>query len=138
TSDRFHIYYAAVGNLASQPFAQLIKDCICNSGSEVILTSALNRGGVYRVSVFNFGDQAENSNNLSNASEARIQIVRGGTTQSVGNGTTIIGGRVILTTTVPNGQNGNTWVAVEINPKNGRITVPRTVIQSAGGSSGVR
>ncbi|KAF0113447.1 MAG: hypothetical protein FD128_1186 [Hyphomonadaceae bacterium] len=138
TSDRFHIYYAAVGNLASQPFAQLIKDCICNSGSEVILTSALNRGGVYRVSVFNFGDQAENSNNLSNASEARIQIVRGGTTQSVGNGTTIIGGRVILTTTVPNGQNGNTWVAVEINPKNGRITVPRAIMQSAGGSSGVR
>ena len=136
TADRFHIYYAAKGDLAAQPFAALIKDCICNSGSEVVLTSALNRGGVYRVSVFNYGDQAATSSNLSSASSAQIQIVRGGTTESVGNGTTITGGHTLLTTSVPNGGAGNTWVAVELDPRNGRITVPRTIVQSQG-SEGV-
>lgn len=134
-AERFHIYYAAPGNLAAQPFAALIKDCICNSGSEVILTSALNRGGVYRVSVFNFGNESATSTNLSDASQATIQIVRGGTTQSVGNGTTIVGGRTLLTVTVPNGQPGNTWIAAEINPTNGRITVPRVVVQSEGSAN---
>jgi hypothetical protein len=135
TNSRFHIYYSAPGDLQNQPYAQLIKDCICSSGSEVILTSALNRGGVYRVSVFNFGDQSAGSSNLSNASEAKIQIVRGGKTQSAGNGTTIVGGKTILTTTVPNGGQGNTWTAVELDPKNGRITVPRRIKQSPNSSS---
>jgi hypothetical protein len=132
TTNRFHIYYAATGNLTAQPFAALIRDCICNSGSEVVLTSALNSGGVYRVSVFNFGDQSASSTNLANASQATIQIVRGGTTQAVGNGTTIVGGRNLLTVTAPSGQPGNTWVAAEINPNNGRITVPRAIVQSEG------
>jgi hypothetical protein len=131
-SERFHIYYSSPGDLEGLPYAALIKDCICTSGSEVILTSALNRGGVYRVSVFNYGDQSANSTNLANASEARIQIVRGGTTQSVGNGTTIVGGRTILDVTAPNGQFGNTWTAVELDPRNGRITVPRLINQSTG------
>lgn len=136
TADRFHIYFSAKGDLAAQPYAQLIKDCICNAGSEVILTSALNRGGVYRISVFNFGDPSATSANLSNASQATIQIVRGGTTQSLGNGTTIVGGRSILTVTAPNGQTGNTWIAAELDPKNGRITVPRAIVQN-GSSDGV-
>ncbi|MES2043874.1 MAG: hypothetical protein V4475_08340 [Pseudomonadota bacterium] len=129
-SDRFHIYYNAPGDLTAQPFAALIKDCICTSGSEVILTSALNRGGVYRLSVFNYGDQAAGSANLANMSGATIQIVRGGTAVSQGNGTTIVGGHVLLTTNVPNGQTGNTWIAAEINPSNGRITVPRAIVQN--------
>ncbi|MFT4027299.1 MAG: hypothetical protein QM676_10925, partial [Novosphingobium sp.] len=136
-NERFHIYYAAPGDLTAQPYAALIQDCVCNAGSEVILTSALNRGGVYRVSAFNYGDQSAASTNLSNASSAQIQIVRGGTTQSVGNGTTIVGGTTILTTTVPVGQPGNTWVAVELDPANGRITVPGVIEQSSG-SGGVR
>lgn len=137
TTDRFHIYFAASGNLAAQPFAKLIKDCVCSSGSEVVLTSALNRGGVYRVSVFNFGNQSATSTNLANASQAALQIVRGGVAQSVGNGTTIVGGRTIVSTTVPTGQAGNTWVAAELDPRNGRITLPHTIIQSQG-SGGVR
>jgi hypothetical protein len=135
-ADRFHIYYAAPGNLTAQPFAQLIKDCICSSGSEVILTSALNTGGLYRVSVFNFGDQSATSTNLSGASNAVVQIVRGGTTQSVGNGTTIVGGRVIVSAAVPTSGAGNTWVAAQLDPRNGRITVPGTITQSPG-SGGV-
>jgi hypothetical protein len=136
-NERFHIYYLAEGDLEAQPFAKLITDCVCNAGSEVILTSALNRGGVYRVSAFNFGDQSATSTNLANQSQAQIQIVRGGTTQSVGNGTTIIGGRTILTVDVPVGQPGNTWVAAELDPRNGRITVPGTITQSPG-SGGVQ
>ncbi len=136
TSNRFHIYYEAQGNLADQPFAQLIKDCICASGSEVILTSALNRGGVYRVSVFNYGDPSATSSNLSAMSNARIEIVRGGTAQTVGNGTTIIGGRTIVSVDVPNFGAGNTWVAAELNPANGRITRPGIIKQSPG-SAGV-
>jgi len=132
SSDRFHIYYAARGNLTDFPFAELIRDCICASGSEVVLTSNLLGGGVYRVSVFNFGDQSATSTNLANQSNATISIVRGGTAVSVGNGTTIEGGRVILTTPVPNGQFGNTWIAAELDPATGRITVPRSIDQSEG------
>ena len=106
-------YFGAQGNLEAFPFAALIRDCICNSGSEVILTTNLLGGGVYRVSVFNFGDQAANSNNLSNLSNATITIVRGGVATGQGSGTTIVGGRTILTTQVPNGRLGNTWVAAE-------------------------
>jgi hypothetical protein len=129
-TDRFHIYYSATGSLTAFPFAALIKDCICSAGSEVILTTTLLGGGVYRVSVFNFGDQAANSNNLSNLSNATIQIVRGGVATAQGNGTTITGGRTILTVNVPNGQLGNTWIAAELDPRSGRITVPRTIYQS--------
>jgi len=102
----------------------------------VILTSALNTGGLYRISVFNFGNQAATSSNLSVSSNAQVQIVRGGTTQSVGNGTTIIGGRVIVSATVPTSGAGNTWVAAELDPRNGRITIPRIINQSIG-SGGV-
>jgi len=134
-TDRFHIYYSAPGSLTAFPFASLIRDCICNAGSEVILTTTLLGGGVYRVSVFNFGDQAANSNNLSNFSNATIQIVRGGVATAQGNGTTITGGRTILTTNVPVGQFGNTWVALELDPRSGRITVPRTIRQSEGSAN---
>ena len=130
---RFHIYYAGRGQLDAQPFAELIRDCICNSGSEVILTSALNQGsGVYRVSVFNFGDQSASSTNLANQSQATLQIVRGGVAVPVGNGTTIEGGTSLLTVTVPQNQPGNTWVAAEINPNNGTITAPNVIVQSQG------
>lgn len=128
--DRFHIFFAARGSLQSFPFAELIRDCICKSGSEVILTSSLLGGGVYRVSAFNFGDQSATSTNLSNAAEARIQIVRGGVAVPQGNGTTIQGGRLILDTRAPVGQPGNTWVAVELDPSTGRITVPARITQS--------
>ena len=136
TTNRFHIYFSAQGSLTAAPFAQLITDCVCNSGSEVILTTALSRnGGVYRVSVFNYGDQSAGTN-LANQSQATLQIVRGGTAVSVGNGTTIQGGRTLLTVTPPLGQPGNTWVAAEINPNNGRITSPNIITQS-GSSDGV-
>lgn len=138
STDRFHIYYAARGQLDGQPFAELIKDCICTSGSEVVLTSALNTGsGVYRVSVFNYGDQSDTSTNLADASQAVLRIVRGGTAVSTGNGTTINGGVTLLTVGVPSGQPGNTWVAAEVDPNNGSITSPG-IINSSSGSANVQ
>ncbi len=135
SSDRFHIYFEAKGALDKSPWAQLIKDCICNSGSEVILTSALIKGQVYRISVFDYGDQSANSTNLSLSSDAVLQIVRGGTAVSTGNGTTIEGGHVIYTGTPTTGGAGNTWLAVEIDPNTGKIRAPDTITQSTGSAN---
>lgn len=132
TTSRFHIYYANRGDLTQLPFAELITDCICNSGSEVILTSQLVKGGVYRISVFNFGDQAASSTILSSLSDAEIQIVRGGQAVSVGSGTTIVGGRTIYRGKPKRGQQGNTWAGVEINATTGRIFASDTVTQTQG------
>ncbi len=134
-AQRFHIYYAATGRLDDFPFAQLIRDCICASGSEVILTSNLIQGGVYRVSVFNFGNQSATSTNLANGSQAVLQIVRGGQAVPQGNGTTIVGGTVIYTGAPPPDQPGNTWVAVEIDPRTGRIRAPNVITQNQGSGS---
>ena len=48
---------------------------------------------------------------------------------------TINGGHVIYEGKPPAGQPGNTWVAVEINAKNGRITAPDQIVQSAGAAN---
>jgi hypothetical protein len=137
STGRFHIYYADRGSLAGEPYAELVRDCVCTGGSEVIVTSRLQQGGVYRVSAFNFGDQSASSSNLSSDSHAVISIVRGGTPVGVGQGTTIQGGRVLFSREVPGGnQQGNTWTAVEVNPSNGRIYDANTITQSAG-SAGV-
>ena len=128
---RFHIYYADRGSLTSAPFAQLITDCICTSGSEVILTTNLLQGGVYRVSAFNFGDQSATGTGLSNGNVV-IQVVRGGTAQGSGQGTTIVGGTTIFTSTPTPNQPGNTWVAVEIDPATGRIFTVNQMRSSAG------
>ena len=77
-NSRFHIFYAATGSLDALPSAQLIRDCICRSGSEVILTTRLNQGGVYRISAFNFGNQSTTSTELSTNADLRLLIVRGG------------------------------------------------------------
>ncbi len=126
-TQRFHIYYVAPGSLTGMPFAELIQDCVCSSGSEVILTSQLLQGGVYRISVFNFGDQLATSLNLADQSGATLQIVRGGQAVSQGEGTTIVGGHVLYTGAVPQAQPGNTWIAVEIDPRNGRIRAPGVI-----------
>lgn len=133
---RFHIYYANRGSQIAPPYAELIRDCVCTSGSEVILTAQLERGGVYRVSVFNYGSQSSTSTNLSSSSNAIISIVRGGVAVGVGQGTTIQGGREIFTRPVPGGGlPGNTWSAVEINPANGRIYDISSITSFSGSGS---
>ncbi|MGQ0659240.1 MAG: hypothetical protein ACT4N3_00035, partial [Sphingosinicella sp.] len=120
-NSRFHIFYAATGALDRPPFAQLIRDCICRSGSEAILTTQLLQGGVYRISAFNFGNQSTSSTELSTNADLRLLIVRGGAAVSVGNGTTIQGGTVVFAGAPTAGRPGNTWVGVEIDPRTGQI-----------------
>jgi len=120
-NSRFHIFYAAPGRLDALPFAQLVRDCICASGSEVILTTRLLQGGVYRISAFNFGNQSTTGTQLSTNAELRLLIVRGGAAVAVGNGTTIQGGTVVFQGSPTPGLPGNTWVGVEIDPKTGQI-----------------
>jgi hypothetical protein len=133
--DRFHVYFGDRGDLAGEPFAELIRDCICTNGSEVILTSALQQGGVYRVSVFNFGNDSPTSTELSSpGANVQLSIVRGGTAVGVGQGTTIQGGRTLFSSAPSPTGAGNTWRAVEIDPANGRIFFVDDIIQSAGSS----
>lgn len=133
---RFHIYYAAPGDLNGPPHAALIHDCICTNGSEVILLSQLNQGGVYRISAFDFGNQSPGSTELtSSAANLQLQIVRGGVAVSQGAGTTIEGGQIVFTLRPTPGQAGNTWVGVEIDPQNGAILgIDRTVVSTGGGA----
>lgn len=133
--DRFHVYFSDRGGLDAAPFAELIRDCICTNGSEVILTSNLLQGGVYRVSVFNYGEQSATSTQLgSPGANVQLSIVRGGTAVGVGQGTTIQGGRTIFSGAPSAGQ-GNTWRAVEIDPANGRIFFVNDIVQSGSSDS---
>lgn len=130
---RFHIYYAAPGSQTAFPFAQLIRDCICTSGSEVILMARLLQGGVYRISAFNYGNQSTTSTQLTTNADLQLLIVRGGAAVSVGNGTTIQGGTVVFRGTPTPGQAGNTWVGVEIDPRTGQIRFVDRANNSANG-----
>lgn len=133
--DRFHVYFSDRGSQADAPYAELIRDCVCTNGSEVILTSTLNQGGVYRVSVFNYGDQSADSTALGTPSaNVQLSIVRGGEAVGVGQGTTIQNGTTIFSGT-PSGGAGNTWRAVEINPANGRIFFVDQIVQSGSSDS---
>ncbi|MFZ1625699.1 MAG: hypothetical protein WAU48_13085 [Gammaproteobacteria bacterium] len=134
--NRFHVYYSDQGSLTEAPYAALIRDCICTNGSEVILTSNLLQGGVYRVSVFNYGDQSASSTELpSPGANVVLSIVRGGEAVGVGQGTTIQGGTVLYTGRPSPTGTGNTWRAVEIDPATGRLFSVDTIVQSGGSSS---
>ena len=132
---RFHIYFSQRGSQTSFPFAELIKDCICTSGSEVILTTRLLQGGVYRISAFNFGNQSPTSTQLTTNADLQLLIVRGGVAVSVGNGTTIQGGTVLFRGSPTPGQAGNTWVGVEIDPRTGQIRFVNQTNNSGGGDT---
>jgi len=51
---RFHVFYAAPGNLAAAPFAALDRDDTDGAGPETITISQLTPGGLYRFSVHDF------------------------------------------------------------------------------------
>ena len=130
---RFHIYFSQRGSQTTFPFAELIKDCICTSGSEVILVSRLLQGGVYRISAFNFGNQSTTSTQLTTNADLQMMIVRGGVAVSVGNGTTIQGGTVVFRGSPTPGRPGNTWLGVEIDPRTGQIRFVDQANNSGGG-----
>ncbi|MBI3030650.1 MAG: FecR domain-containing protein [Candidatus Rokubacteria bacterium] len=141
-NSRFHVYFSDKGSLTRQPFAKLHRDCVCSGGSEVITVQQFNQGGVYRASVFNFGNQSSTSTSLSTAAEAEIKVIRGGsvvarpaTGETGGTGSIVSGGTTVATLRPTAGQAGNTWRAVEINPANGQITAVNQILNSSSSSS---
>ncbi|MFN4089087.1 MAG: hypothetical protein ACK4QW_08605 [Alphaproteobacteria bacterium] len=133
---RFHVYFASRGSLALAPNTFLHADCICEGGSEVITVNSLNPGGVYRFSVFNFGNQSQTSTQLSD-SAMTLSVVSGGTvvdrTAADGaRGSAVSGGTVVLQPLAPpRGVAGNTWEAIEIDPNTGAILSVNRIVNSA-------
>jgi hypothetical protein len=91
--------------------------------------SADNLTKLYKIFIFNFGDQSTTSTNLSNESAVTLQLFQGGTVQ----GGTVVGGTALFPQplTPPQNQPGNTWVAAQIDPATGLITMVN-IINSLG------
>ncbi len=123
-SGRFHIFYLSTGDLENAPHAAIIDDCISTNCSEVIRINDLNKNGVYRASVYNFGDQDKNSDSLS-SSNVEIEVIRGGTYVPTDGdtdaGNLVSGGQSIFKGSPTAGEVGNTWQAIEINSNSGDI-----------------
>lgn len=132
---RFHVYYANTGSTSALPFARLNNDWTGASGSETITVQQLTQGGVYRASVFNYGNQSFTSTNLSTNSGVSLQVINGGTVTNVANGTTITGGTTLTNLTPTPGLAGNTWRAVEINPATRLINPVNQILNSANSAS---
>jgi hypothetical protein len=133
---RFHVYWANTGSLTAQPFARLGQDYLFTGGSEVITVGQFNLGGVYRASVYNFGNSSSTSTNLSTTSGVSLQVIQGGTivNRPAGGGGTsqiVSGGTVLMTLTPQPGLAGNTWRAVEINPATRQINNVNQIINSS-------
>jgi hypothetical protein len=132
---RFHVYYASPGSLGLEPNTLLHVDCICEGGSEVITVNDLNPGGVYRFSVFNFGNQSQTSTQLSDSSLS-LTVYSGGTvvdrTAVDGSrGSAVNGGTVVLQPIAPpRGVAGNTWQAVEVDPNTGAVLGVNQIVNS--------
>ena len=137
--NRFHIYYAANGSLTNNPHAKLIDDCVSTNCAEVVRIEQLNDGGVYRASVFNYGDQDTSSTNLSSNSGVVMMVVRGGTVGAIQGdndlGSIVTGGDILYQGSPTPGQAGNTWTAFEVNPETGAITFVNQMGNSAGSGS---
>jgi hypothetical protein len=133
---RFHVFFANPGSLTAQPFTFLHQDCTCFSGNEATTIQQVNAGGVYRFSVFNFG----NSVPLPQ-SGANFRFIQGGTVTNLGNrdggGSIVSGGTVIATFSVPTTGQGDTWVIGEYNPATSTFTPTNTIVTS-GGSAAVQ
>jgi len=132
---RFHVFFANTGSLTAQPFTFLHQDCICSNGSEAITLQQLNQGGVYRFSVFNFGNQSTTATNLSNESGAVFKFVQGGTVVNLSQGSTVTGGTTLTTIAVPTGQAGNTWVVGEYDPATNTFRPTNTITNATSSST---
>ncbi len=119
---RAHVFFNNVGSYNSAPFMRLGSDRRGVGGSEVIAingltTTNLPADSAYRATVHNFGDQSASGTTLSSLSNATVKVVTGGTLDVSGNtGDRIAGGTARGVFTVPQGQAGNAWVVLEINP----------------------
>jgi hypothetical protein len=135
SGQRFHVFFASTGSLTAQPFTLLHQDCICSNGSEAITIQQINQGGVYRFSVFNFGNQSTTGTNLSNQSGAVFRFVQGGTVVNLSQGSTITGGTTLATIAIPTGQAGNTWVVGEYDPATNTFRATNTITNATSSSA---
>ena len=130
---RFHVFFGNTGSLTSQPFTLLHQDCICTAGNEAITVQQFNQGGVYRFSVFNFGQSVPLTQ-----SGASFQFVQGGTVAPGPNGGSVVSGGTILTTlTIPTSGTGDTWVVGEYDPATNTFRATNALTNS-GSSSAVQ
>lgn len=136
--NRFHIYFSARGSLTNSPHAELIDDCVSASCGEVIRVEQLNSGGVYRASVFNYGQSGANTN-LSNSSGVEMMVIRGGTVQHISGpddtGSIVTGGDILFRGSPSPGLSGDTWTAVEVNPNTGAVTFVNQISTSNNSSN---
>ena len=96
---RFHVYYAADGDLANSPNCALDTDDVSSYGPEIITVTKL-LPGVYRYSVHNYSGQATFKMENSGA-EVNLIVAPGGIIR-----------RYNIPTTNPG---GNTWTVFELN-----------------------
>lgn len=121
---RFHVFFGSTGSLTSQPFTLLHADCVCFSGNEAITVQQINQGGLYRFSVFNFGQTVPIIQ-----SGATFQFVRGGTVMSLPQGGSIVsGGTTLATLAIPTSGTGNTWVIGTYDPATNIFTPTNTIV----------
>ena len=135
---RFHVYFSNPGNLFESPYALLTNDDTGTAGQEVIAVSQVNQGGVYRASVYNFGDSSPTSNNLSTQSDVQFSLYSGGQIIESPNspqGFVIEGGGLVATATPTTSDAGNTWVIGELDPATGDLTLTNEVTNSDSSSS---
>jgi hypothetical protein len=140
-ANRFHIYFGARGSLTAEPNAALIDDCISASCAEVIRIEDFNPGGVYRASVYNYGNGS--GTNLASDSGVEMMVIRGGEYQTVtgangDTGTIVTGGDILFQGSPTPGQSGNTWRAIEVNPDTGEVIFVNQMGDTAGGSGNVQ
>lgn len=136
-NDRFHIYFAKYGSLTGVPGAALDNDCVSSSCAEVIRVEQLNPGGVYRASVYNYGDGA--GLNLADQSGVEMMLVRGGTIQPVvgpnDTGSMVTGGDILYRGSPTTGQAGDTWTAFEVDPQSGAVNFVNQMSTSSNSGS---
>ena len=70
---RFHVYYAATGDLIAAPFAKLDIDDVTGSGPETITITQFNSGN-YRYSIHDFSNRSSNSSAALGQSGAKVQV----------------------------------------------------------------
>ena len=70
---RFHVYYAATGNLTAAPFAKLDIDDVSGSGPETITITQFNSGN-YRYSIHDFSNRSSNTSAALGQSGAKVQV----------------------------------------------------------------
>jgi hypothetical protein len=133
----FHVFHGSSNLLPAAEGARLEIDnidCLSTCKTEVITIDQFNQNenlkDEYRISLFNIDEFSQefptsDSSIFFNAADITMRINQGGTLQRLSNGAArIINGTNILSLTPVEASGiGNTWIAANINPQTGAVTV---------------